>query len=198
MSKANRRDVTQKYEPLAEHPDGLKPPFPCNRWCKKVRRTHDGELVEETIMPWLDECKDKQVPCGAVVIDGKVVPAFRPHLGFEEIDYIIVEESAFKYDENGVIVTEKDEETGREVPVSDFKYVSGIAAIAFMSEHVFRIASATVQTSQQSTHALQTLNNNMVQLCKMTAHIIKLNTPADQAKIEEVADQTGNAPRIVT
>ena len=199
MSKQKRRDITANYEPLADHPDGLVPPFPCNRWCKKVTKAHSGEVIEEQIMPWLDECKDKTIPCGvAADKEGNIVPIFRPHRGFEENDYIVMEENAFKYDEEGDLVREKDEETGRETPVSDFKYVAGIAAIAFISEQLFRTASAVTQSANQSAHALQTLNNNMVQLCKMTAHTLKLQSGEAENQIKEVQDQTGNAPRIVT
>jgi hypothetical protein len=197
MSRVKRRDITTHYEPLAIHPEGLKPPYPCNRWCVKKTKTHDGEVLSEDIMPWLDECKDKSVPCGAVLRDGEIVPAFRPHQGFDEIDYIVMEENAFKYDDEGNIVIEKDENE-HETPVADFRYVAGIAAIAFIAEHTFRIAGAAAQTSQQFIGAMQALNNNVVQLCKIQSHALKLQIGDDGQQIREVQDQTGNAPRIVT
>jgi hypothetical protein len=203
MSKSNRRDVKTVYEPLEKHPDNLKPPYPCNRWCNKLTKTHDGEIIETVIMPWLDECMDMKISCGAVPGPDGPIPAFRPHRGFDEIDYVVVEENAFKYDANNEIIMEKNEETGAEHPVSAFKYVSGINAVNFIAEHLFRVAGMSVNSSRQTMGAIQAMNNNLVQLCKIQSASLKgqLGETPEEKKIEAPAAQSAlppSGPRIVT
>lgn len=184
-----RRDLIVKYRSLDEHPDGITPPPPCNRWCSKITLDKSGNEVDSEILPWLDECHQKKICVGIDTRgDGDPVPVFRNHLGFEESDYIIMEENAFKYDDDGNIVTEESD-SGGSVPVADFRYVVGVDATCFIAEHTFRIAGASMQSNRKILEGLTVINNNLIQLLSMVNKAINPQSGGKDS-IDAIQDQT--------
>lgn len=193
------RNTTTKYESLADadHPENAikssanwKPiPYPCNRWCLKIVSNSVGKEISREIMPWLDECKDKMIPCGSYADrDGKPQVHYRPHDGFDEIEYIVIEEKAFKFDADGNIMTEKAEGSEEMVPVTDFSYVAGINSVNFIAEHMFKLAAVVMGNNRHLMSAFQSVNNNLVSIAKMASYIIKKSETGKS--IDEIQDQS--------
>lgn len=189
------------YEALPEKHENKEPPPPCNGWCKRIVTAPDGEVVEEKVMPWLDETKGKKIYVGVHPSSGKPVTA--PHLKFESPTYITKIEKCPKYDDDGQIIRQWFNEDKEAVePPEDlskppkgwtaqiqysFDYVIGIDAQQWMSEHIFRLAAnSQANLNKHSTLLGHVVNNTggLVQLMNMAMQEQKQPGPESLGDID--------------
>lgn len=175
---------TVSYEELPDKYDNKTPPPPCNGWCRRKVTAPDGEVVEDKVMPWLDETKGKLMYVGVDQNTGKPVTA--PHLKFKSVSYITHVEHCPKYDDAGQIIRQWFNEDKEAVEPPDdinkppkgwtaqiqyaFDYIIGVDAQQWMSEHIFRLsANAQSNLNKHSTLLSHVVNNTggLIQLMGM-------------------------------